>query len=135
MVAARDCDDNKSASDEVSVRAGARIGRVSFRVGRGSAGRRHATRQLAQARQQLADVPIGRAERGIEHTFWLRWSSVEVELGPGELKLSRLLVGEEAGQRISTERRDRGERGGLDGRARQGIKDKEAQEIEAAIRF
>lgn len=57
-------------------------------------------------------------------------------LSPGVLlKLSKLLAGEEAGQRISTERRDRVERGGLDGRARQGIKDKEPQEIEAVIRF
>lgn len=81
-------------------------------------------------------VPIAPAGRGIGHTFWLRWSSVETVLGPGVLlKLSKLLMGEEAGQRISTERRDRGERGGLDGRARQGIKDEEPQEMEAAIRF
>lgn len=81
-------------------------------------------------------MPIAPGGRGIEHTLWLRWSSVEVGLSPGILwRLSKLLVGEEAGQRISTERRDRGERGGLDGRARQGIKDKEPQEIEAAIRF
>lgn len=68
--------------------------------------------------------------------LWLRRSSVEVVLSPGGLlKLSKLLIGEEAGQRISTERRDRGERGGLDGRARQGIKDEEPQEMEATIRF
>lgn len=81
-------------------------------------------------------MPIAPAARGIEHTFRLRRSSVETVLGPGVLlKLSKLLVGEEAGQRNSTERRDRGERGGLDGRARQGIKDEEPQEFEAAIRF
>jgi hypothetical protein len=69
--------------------------------------RRACSKQLYQLRGQgvIERVPL----RGRGSSVWLGWSS-------GELKLSRLFGSEEAGQRGNPQkRRDRGERGGLDG--------------------